>query len=382
MDARHVFIGVLFVALASPAWGQTALDDEPSAGSLDKSYHDGNAVRTGSACTDCFENPSFCNMCPCTYGEIEWVFMKRCAGLPDRALLIDANTQETLVSSSDLDFDFSPGVRALFGFRLWGCRAVEFGYFGLADSRSSIDFVQPNPAVDVTLPGSLGIASNVFHGDVRVRIDYLSRLQGAEVNFPCCCSSCCCSAGCSDCGPSCSSGSPNCGPATSLEWFVGFRYLSLREDLRISGARTVDTLDETGFYDTTSRNDLFGAQLGGRIRRCYGRFSWEATGKAGIFGNSAGQEQVFVDYPGFLLRPTTGANGGNVAFVGELDLTGIYQINQTWGLRLGYSLMFIDGVALAPSQTDFTFTSTSGTALNTNGNLFLHGVNVGLEARW
>jgi hypothetical protein len=312
--------------------------------------------------------------------------MKRSAGHPDRTLLIDANTQGALVSRSDLDFDFSPGVHALFGFRLGGCRSVEFSYLGLVDSRASIDFVQPNQNIDVTLPGELGIASNVFHDGVRVRMDYLSRLQSAEMNFAFCCSSGCSDCGSADCGTAgcetATCGPATCGPATSREWFVGFRYLSLREDLRISGVRTVRTLDETGFYDTTSRNDLFGAQLGGRIRRCRGRVSWEATGKAGIFGNSAGQEQVFVDYPGFLLRPTTGANGGSVAFVGELNLTGIYQINETWGLRLGYNLMWIEGVALAPSQTDFSFSPTSGTALNTGGGLFLHGVNVGLEARW
>ena len=90
-------------------------------------------------------------------------------------------TQESLVTSSDLDFDYSPGVRALFGFRMGGCRTVEFGYFGLADSRASIDYVQPDQTVDVTLPGDLGIASNMFHNNVRVHIDYLSRLQGAEV---------------------------------------------------------------------------------------------------------------------------------------------------------------------------------------------------------
>ena len=401
MNTRIFLIGVLLVALASPGWSQAAAgeaerqtsadgtwinaketnvayamasDEKPNAASPDTSSNGPN--------TECCEALSCCNMCPCVYGEIEGLFLRRCAGHPDRTLLIDANTRATLVSSSDFDFDFNPGVRALFGFRLWGCRSVEFGYFGLFDTHASIDFVPANRGVDVTLPGALGIASNVFHGDVRVHMEYLSRIQGAEVNFPCCCSSCCCSSGCSDCGPSCSAGCSDCGPATSIEWFAGFRYLSVREDLRISGVRTVNTLDETAFYDTNSRNDLFGAQLGARIRRCRGQFSWEATGKAGIFGNSVGQEQLFVDYPGFLLRPTTGANGGNVAFMGELNLTGIYQINKTWGLRLGYNLMLIEGLALAPDQTDFTFTSTSGTAINTRGGMFLHGINVGVEARW
>jgi hypothetical protein len=305
-------------------------------------------------------------MCPDVYGEVEGLFLKRSAGHPDRTILINGNTQATLVSSSDFDFGFDPGVRATFGFRLGDCRRVEFGYFGLFDSQASLDYVQPNPNVDVTFPGPLGVASNVFHDGVRVHMDYLSRIQGAEVNFPnCCCWQCC-----------------DGERAGSAEWFAGFRYLNLREYLHIGGAKTVGAVGETAYYDTKSRNDLFGAQLGGRLRRCYGQFSWEAMGKAGIFGNQAGQEQVFIDYPDFALRSPVSGNGGSVAFVGELNLTGIYQLNDTWGLRLGYNLMWIEGVALAPDQLDFTFTSTSGTGLNTGGGLFLHGVNAGLEARW
>jgi hypothetical protein len=44
--------------------------------------------------------------------------------------------------------------------------------------------------------------------------------------------------------------------------------------------------------------------------------------------------------------------------------------------------MWIEGVATAPDQLDFTDTSTSGSHVVSNGGLFLHGANVGLEARW
>jgi len=39
-------------------------------------------------------------------------------------------------------------------------------------------------------------------------------------------------------------------------------------------------------------------------------------------------------------------------------------------------------VALATDQLDFTNTDQSGSALAKDGGVFLHGVNVGLEARW
>jgi hypothetical protein len=392
MDARLFHVGILFVILASQSWNSATSQERvqpcSSGGSSALQSDDvARATATGvespsvtadegsksldSPCSSygaCNAELPCCKMCPRVYGEVEGLYLQRGADYPSRTILINANTQETLVSSSALGCDFEPGIRALFGFRLWGCRAVEFGYFGLCDTRSSLDYARPNQTVDVTLPGPLGVASNVFHDGVRVHMDEVSRIQGAEVNFPCCC--CCCS----DCPET-----ERCG---STEWFAGFRYLGLRENLHISGEKTVLSDVETAYYDTNARNDLFGAQIGGRIRRCRGRFSWEATGKAGIFGNQAGQEQVFIDFPNFPLRPLVSANGGSVAFVGELNLTGIYQLNGVWGLRFGYNLMCIEGVALAPDQLDFSFTSTSGTGLNRSGSLFLHGVNVGLEARW
>ena len=381
MYAKRLLMGAVLVGLASQCWSQTISQDMKRPAAVGKSRIKQTsalisstaalsetsqvASSDNSLCTECCDDLPCCNMCPCTYSVIEGLFMKRDPGHPNRTFLIDGNTLQSLVSSNDFDFDFDPGVRAWVGHRLGSCWAVEFGYLGVFDSRATLDFVKPNQNVDVTLPGDLGVASNVFHDGVRVRTEYLSRLNSAEVNFPCC---------------SCW-GCPEYDRAGSFEWFAGFRYISLREDLRISGARSVTAGVETAFYDTTSRNDLFGSQLGARVRRRNGRLGWEITGKAGIFGNQAGQEQLFIDYPNFVLRNTSG-NGASVAFAGELSLTGVYQLNETWSLGLGYNAMWIEGAALAPNQLDFTLASTSGTAVNTGGGLFLHGVSLGVEERW
>ncbi len=124
------------------------------------------------------------------------------------------------------------------------------------------------------------------------------------------------------------------------------------------------------------------AQLGARLRRCHCRWNWEATGKAGIYGNDMEQIQApIIDFPDFEFRSGQGSDDGGVAFVGDLNLTGIYQLNRIWGLRVGYNLIWIEGVALAPDQLDFTNTPDSGSDLDGDGGVFLHGVNVGFEAR-
>jgi hypothetical protein len=165
-----------------------------------------------------------------------------------------------------------------------------------------------------------------------------------------------------------------------VEWLYGFRYLNLNEDLSIV---SIDLQEGTSDYEISTNNNSFGAQIGNRVRHSRGRWSWEGTGKAGIFGNAAEQHSdSIVDFPGIVVRPGRSESTGNVAFVGDLNLTAIYQINSVWGARLGYNLIWIEGVALAPDQLDFTSTTTSGSGIDSDGGVLLHGVNAGFEARW
>jgi hypothetical protein len=70
--------------------------------------------------------------------------------------------------------------------------------------------------------------------------------------------------------------------------------------------------------------------------------------------------------------------------IADMNLSAIYRFNETWGLRAGYNLFWLTGVALAPDQWDFSArqTAAAGTGLNNTGSLFLGGANLGLEARW
>ena len=72
-----------------------------------------------------------------------------------------------------------------------------------------------------------------------------------------------------------------------------------------------------------------------------------------------------------------------MAFIGDTNLSALYRLNDVWNLRAGYNLIWIEGLALAPDQLDFDFTSANGgRQLHRGGGLFLHGMNVGIEARW
>jgi len=359
---------------------------------------DGLAILPEADVTGCEEEaygcgqPS-CNYCCCLprlYGQAEVMFLHRDNRAVNRQVVIDTGQppgSNTLVLTRDFDFDFEPGVRVLLGYQINECHALEFSYLGGFNWGSRIHVVGSD---NLAIPGDLGLASNDFWNADEMRLDYSSNLNSFELNcVKTCCCCCCCvpQGGCADdaCGPAgCDSG---CGSRCVRPWcirslsvFCGFRYLALDEIFNIN---STDLDEGTSNYNIRTENDLFGWQIGATVRRCRGRVGWDLTGKAGIYGNSASQSQYVTDFPPpFLLRSHRTTRGGNVAFVGELGLSAWYQLTQCWAVRGGYNLFWIEGVALAPDQLDFTNTPTSGTGLYAGNGVFLHGASVGVEARF
>jgi hypothetical protein len=280
-------------------------------------------------------------------------------------------------------------VRVVLGQRLHNGWAIEGAYLGLFDAATSAYVAAPPEDPDVftalAFPGGLG-ATNVFSDMDQVWVNYSSALHSAELNLVGC------QGGCNTCdhGNGEDAAKSNFGtrdwPCRSFEWLAGFRYLNLSERLHIYAERFQDDTGlESGVYDIRTSNNLFGVQLGTRLRRWGDRWGCEAAGKAGLFGNAAQEEQYVLDWDqggSFEKRPLTSDAGGQVAFVGELNLTGIYRLTDAWNLRAGYNLIWITGTALAPDQLDFSGTLPAGNQLSSSGNVFLHGVSAGLEARW
>ncbi len=337
-------------------------------------------IAVSDRCDNLFSN----NPCPRVYGQVQGLFMMRHPQLNRRAIVVDPNTNTTFMSASDLDYNYDPGLQATVGMRLGDSLGVEFTYFGVFDGSASAVAVTPNPAAFLTFGGNL--VGNAFVDMDRVDVTYSSWINSFAVNFPCCsgCEECgcgedCCDEGCTISGVSRGS---NVG-SQSMTWFSGFRYLDLGEELNMSTQRLVlGPEPEHGRYDVRTSNHLYGAQLGGRYRRTYGRFGWDTTGTAGIFGNDAQQTQTVTDFPNVPLRNIT-SNSSGVAFVGDANLSGIYRLSDVWNLRAGYNVMWIKGVALAPDQLNFNFADPQGgSQMDNDGGMLLHGVNFGIEARY
>jgi hypothetical protein len=340
------------------------------------------------------DGPCGClNCCPCprVYFDVEALFLRQVNRFRDQPIVVDAITGTTYQSTSDLTFGTDPGLQATFGVRLCDCCGLEFTYLGLFQNDASALTQQTDPASFLIFPNNF--AGNVFgNGMSQVQTNYSTYLNSFELNWACCCGCCCCTD--TDCGE-CGCSQAACGDSgrahaacgdvccRSVEWFAGLRYLDIGNDLNIAVQRDEFGGVENGSYTIHAGNRLFGGQVGGRLRRTFNRFGWELTGKAGIYDNAAEQTQTVIDFPNFPLRPTTTTQGDDVAFVGELNLSGVYRLTNALWFKAGFNVIWIEGLALAPDQLDFNFAaSPSGNQLTTTGGMFLYGANVGLEARW
>jgi hypothetical protein len=300
-----------------------------------------------------------CRPCPCAYAYVDGLILERDNQAAGRPLVLNLDTEEVLLNMDDIDFDFDGGVRAVVGWRPCGwCRSIELVYWGLFDQSASALVADSG---FLRLPDNLGAQVNNFFFASEVAVRYDSQIHNFEVNLPCC-TSCC------DCPSSC----------WERSTFVGFRFLSLEEEFNIFAT---DFDEGSTDYNIRTENHLYGLQLGAQLRRCTGNWSWEAIGRAGIYYNDA--ERIvapLMDYPDYEFRPGYSDSVGRVAFIGDLNFNAIYHLNETWGLRAGYNLVWIDGVALAPDQLDFE--NLDEPRFVSSGGVFLHGANFGLEARW
>jgi hypothetical protein len=294
--------------------------------------------------------PVYASAC---YAQIDAIFFTRNVSAGNMPLvlrdIVNPTDPNVVLSTADLSFPFQVGPRITLGHEFDSGYAFEGSYFGIFNWK---DTLTATGAGNLNLPGDLALDGQLaFVGADQVSITYKSQVNNGELNLL-----------------------RNFGNISGL---IGFRYFELGESLNIVAT---DAVDGTGFYDVNAYNNLFGFQGGAKISQGCGKWSYDLIGKAGVYGNSISSSQSVVD-AGFPLRNVRNT-GKHVAFLGELGLNGNYQFSQNWFLRGGYQVYWINGVALAPEQLDFTDTASSGTTLNKTGSVFMQGADAGLMARW
>jgi len=164
---------------------------------------------------------------------------------------------------------------------------------------------------------------------------------------------------------------------------AGFVWAGLNEQANYTMSCCNDPV-ETSSYNVRSGTNYYGGQIGMRGRREWQRWAVEGWWKTALCGTSSYQSAgpITDAVSPSQVRGPESATASGVGFIGSLNGTLIYRLTQYWGVRAGYNLYWLTNSALAPTQWDFSNNASSGTGINDNGGIFLHGANLGVERRW
>ncbi|MCA9119215.1 MAG: hypothetical protein H6822_22660 [Planctomycetaceae bacterium] len=157
----------------------------------------------------------------------------------------------------------------------------------------------------------------------------------------------------------------------------GLRYIGLCDEFdRLSGT------DSSEIATSSTSNQMFGFQVGGEaLLLDAGSVRLQSVGKLGAFYNNVTLTTGGEDITTAMFDPTTTFGAQHVSFFGEANLEFSFQVDPRWAIRVGYTVMALDGAALAPDQhNDFNLQSGIGTF--DYGTIVYHGSYIGIEGTW
>lgn len=229
----------------------------------------------------------------------------------------------------------------------------EFVYSGLYSAKQSASVHADN---DLALAGPIALASLDFFQSDDMTVIYDTTFHSFESNFIV---------------------TPDLGIGSFL---IGSRFIYWKErfDLRSS-----DSDQFTSDYVVNAMNRMYGAQIGwnGAVTTALGDTLLKLRG--GLFGTHASQGQSLYDLDNtFDLRPATGGFDNRTSYLGECSVVQCFNPAAGVDLRVGYTMMWIEGLTRAPEQVDLSDNFDSGTAIHSDGSIFLHGFSLGATFSW
>jgi hypothetical protein len=312
-----------------------------------------------------------------SYVVFDALFLQRDNAAIERPLVVDtAAGDATLISAGDPASTVGTGARLFYG--NYGAEDLgwEAGYLGVWNMRSDR---RATSATDSLVVGNAAFGTETGLIGSAARTTDSASINSVEINavwhrY--------------DGGFNRRSGRPaqRCDgyDGGMIDWLGGFRWVNL-EDAAVLAVTPTDAPQSSTYSARTSSN-LFAGQVGVRGRMAFERWAVEGFTKIGIAGTALSQSQSLSDAfaPTSPLRqPQSGTDIG-MGMVADMNLSAIYRIDDVWGLRVGYNLIWLTGVALAPDQWNFTTSQAAGvgSGVNGTGSMFLSGGSLGLEARW
>ncbi len=263
-----------------------------------------------------------------------------------------------IYGTNDMEFGNAWGPSVGVYYALNACNSIGFEYYGI-DGWSSSGTIAGN--ISVQFPSFPYLPEQIIQGDPTTgygigSFQYNSRLYNAEVNLR--------------------------HKSAHVDWLTflaGFRWMELSEDFNGVFA----TGNTTPNFAIDVNNHLYGGQLGAVANVvCTENWTVDTWLKAGLLANYADQDtsEDFTSAGGGTTHVS--ASGSSAAFTGDMGITVGRRITDNLTLRAGYTLLWLEGVALAPEQLDASDPASGIAGLDQNGGVFYHGGFAGLEFLW
>jgi len=315
---------------------------------------------------------------PRQYVVADALFLQRNNAAVDRALVVDATAPDVpLITGADPQSVIGTGARLLYGEYDTDGLGWEAGYLGVwgMDANTTVG----SAGGTLQAAGNIGFTSAGLADGTLASVSTATQLNSAEFNLL---------FHAFDGGFDRGSRYPwqRCDwyAGGQWDWLLGFRWAGLEDAATLgfvpAGAPGPST------YSVQASSNLFAAQIGARGRWNWQRWAADFTAKVGPAGTSLRQSQTFFDQlaPADPFRSARASTDGDMGMIAEINLGGIYRITDVWGLRFGYDLLWLTGVALAEDQFDLSANvdPQAGTAIGAVGSVFFQGAHLGLEARW
>ncbi len=280
-----------------------------------------------------------------------------------------------LTTDSDR-FDYEPGFHVLIGLPIKPEWSVEASFFGIFDWSQEATLVNRNPPF-------FGIDSpylTINGGAVdAIRYNYETELRNFEANFR---------------------NFRPFGPFCTFSWFFGARYIWISDEIMLTGSENLFLSAERTHADVD--NHLIGGHLGASLAVSpFHCVSMGLYSKVGVYGNIIrSRVNNFLrdpaSFPAETERLLIARDDGSTGVSLEAGAKIAWRLTENISIRGGYSVLFLDGLALAPDQLNVNRQIFANTVLldrtsvfgrqpgrtDETGSMLIHGFSVGLEIDW
>jgi hypothetical protein len=313
-------------------------------------YPQGMVNEDGSGIYECllpgdFAENCFCTPPPCYFGTLTvgGVILDRRTNLRPAGIIYDPTLTTELANASDFNLETEAGFRL--GFWLTHPCGLDW----------NLEYFNVGNFEDTFARGDVGTVNAIFFGGsfatapTSITAEYGSDLDSLELTV------------------------------RARQWrrlapIVGFRFLQVEEEFNLLS----DVSTRTGLFSTTD-NELYGVQFGFQgLLYEWSRARLETTIKAGTYYNDIDID-ANVSVGTAATNFTHGTNWS--AFSGDARVTYVYQIGPRATFRVGYQVLWLEGIALAVNQnTDRGFAPQIQT-VDISDALY-QGGEIGFEISW